>query len=181
METKSQSGGQKTTVLLGAVIVLLLVVILVVVVGRRPAGQEAEDSGDSGTPKLTYAEGVTMVNDPNALQKAVDEMYADDGNITLEYQGSASSTDGETFSCYIANAVENDYDMFIAIYADVELTDQVYLSGLVRPGNAFDEIKLEHPLDQGTNRVYVAFTQVEEDLETIHGQVVVTMDFVVGG
>ena len=115
------------------------------------------------------------------MQKAVDEMYAHaaEGGVTLEYKNDARSTDGENFSCYIANAAENRYDMYLQIFADSELTDQLLLTGLIRPGSAFDNISLEHPLDPGTHRVYVAFTQVEEDLETIHAQVMVTMDFTV--
>ena len=139
------------------------------------------DIQDGETPKLGYAEGTTVVEDPDALQKAVDEMYAHaaEGGVTLEYKNDARSTDGENFSCYIANAAENRYDMYLQIFADSELTDQLLLTGLIRPGSAFDNISLEHPLDPGTHRVYVAFTQVEEDLETIHAQVMVTMDFTV--
>ncbi len=130
------------------------------------------------TSKIGYAEGVTVVEDPDALQKAVDEMYknAAEGNVALEYKNDASSEDGKTFSCYIANSTANKYDMYIQMFADSELTDQLLLSGLIRPGSAFDEITLEHELETGDHTVYVAFTQVEEDLETIHAQVIVTME-----
>lgn len=140
-------------------------------------------NGADNAPKLRYAEGVTVVNDPDALQKAVDEMLekAAEGSMMLEYENDASSADGKTFACYIANAVENSYDMYIDIYADKELTDEIYLSGLVRPGGAFREITLDKALGTGEHLVYVAFTQVEDDLETIHGQIIVTMNFNVTG
>ncbi len=142
--------------------------------------QAAEDES-SGGPKIGYAmEGVTTVEDPDALQKAVDEANEKakaGGMMTLEYKNDATSTDGENFECYIANAVENDYDMFIAIYGDNELTDELFVSQLLRPGSAFETVKLNHALEEGTHRVNVAFTQVEEDLETIHAQLMVTMDF----
>ncbi len=130
-------------------------------------------------PKIGYADGVTVVDDPDALQKAVDEMYEKvaDGNIALEYRGEATSEDGENFSCYIANSLNNSYDMYLQIFADEALTDQLLLTGLIRPGSAFDNLTLEHPLESGNHTVYVAFTQVEEDLETIHAQVIVTMEF----
>lgn len=158
------------------VVILLLAVVLAVVLTR---GQEPADIPDNGTPKIAYAEGVTAVEDPDALQKAVNEMYAKaaEGTVALEYKNDAFSTDGTNFSCYIANSVDNKYDMYLQIFADQELTDQLLLTGLVRPGSAFDNITLEHALDPGTHRVYVAYTQVEEDLETIHAQVFVTMDF----
>jgi hypothetical protein len=61
------------------------------------------------------------------------------------------------------------------------MTDQLYLSKLVPPGSGFEEIELEHPLDQGDHTVYVALTQVETDEETgaqtIRNQVIHTIDF----
>lgn len=132
--------------------------------------------------KVSYAmEGVVVVEDPDALQQKVDEMEAQaaEGGISLEYKNDAFSNDGTNFSCYIANAANNIYDMFIAIYADAELNDQLFLSDLLRPGTAFNTLALEQTLDAGVHTVYVAFTQVEEDWETIHGQVIVTMNFTV--
>jgi hypothetical protein len=71
--------------------------------------------------------------------------------------------------------------MFLNIFADSDLTDELYLSQLVPPGSGFEEITLEHPLSKGDHMVYVALTQVETDEETgeqtICNQVVHTMDF----
>lgn len=171
-ETKPQSG--RRWIIPAAAVLALLAALLLFAMSRRSA-DDAEDG-----PKLTYAEGVTVVDDPGELQAAVDAMRAAEGTIVLEYQNDAFSEDGTTFACYIANAVENPKDMFINIYADAELTEELYLSGLVRPGSAFREITLEKTLPSGDTTAYVAFTQVEEDLETIAGQVFVTMDFHVG-
>lgn len=160
---------------------LLLALCMVLSCAACSSAEEPEDS-PSETPagaKIGYAEGVTVVEDPDALQKAVDEMYekAAEGGIGLEYKNDAFSTDGTNFECYIANAASNKYDMYIQIFADDALTDELYLSGLLRPGTAFDKLELEHSLDTGDHRVYVALTQVEEDMATIHAQVMVTMDF----
>jgi hypothetical protein len=170
-------------------IIILLIVVCLLLVGvvalflnnRGPQPQQSVSVNSGETPKLAYAEGVTVVEDPDALQKAVDDMYAQarEGGVALEYKNSASSTDGETFSCYIANAARNTYDMYIDIYSDAELTDEIFLSGLLRPGSAFDNIQLNKKLEPGTHTVYVGFTQVEEDLTTIHAQVFVTMEFTV--
>lgn len=141
-----------------------------------------EPTPTGGGPKISYAsEGVTAVEDETALQAAVDEMYekAGEDGVALEYRNDAASSDGKTFTCYIANSVENGYDMFIALYKDAELTEQLYLSGLIRPGTAFKSVTLDSALEQGTHTVYCAFTQMEEDLETIHAQVIVTMEFTV--
>ncbi len=133
---------------------------------------------DDDTPKIGYAEGVTAL-DEDSLQKAVDEMYAkvDEGNIALEYRNDAFSEDGKNFECYIGNSLANEYDMYIGIYSDNTFKDELYLSGLFRPGEAFKNVELNHALEKGDHRVYVSFTQVEKDLETIHGQIMVTMDF----
>ena len=86
---------------------------------------------------------------------------ARDGMVSLKYQNDAYSSDGVTFKCYLANSGSNLYDMFLTIFSDVELTDQVYLSGLVPPGSGFEEITLDHALDPGTHRVYVTQSQVK--------------------
>lgn len=176
MEAKNQPAKRWLVPALLAVVILLLAVVVVVLL-RKPA--ESVDSPDGDTPKLAYAEGTTVVTDEDALQKAVDEMYAEaaDEGIPLSFKNDAFSTDGENFECYIANPASSRYDMYIQIFADDALTDQLFLSGLLRPGNAFETIKLDHPLDAGTHRVIVALTQVEDDLETIHAQTMITMDF----
>lgn len=130
-----------------------------------------------------YAEGVTAVEDPDAFSKALDKVYEEsqEAGITLEYKSVAYSTNGLDFSCYLANAAENQYDMFMAIYADDALTDQVFLSGLLRPGTAFDHITLSHALPLGQTNCTVAFTQVEvvDGEQTIHDQTLIGMEFYV--
>lgn len=155
-------------------------VLLTALTGCGKKEEPAASSGGRG-PIQYASEGVTAVEDPDALQRAVDEMYekAADPGVALEYKNGVFSEDGTNFTCYIANAAANTYDMFIAIYGDSELTDELFVSGLLRPGQAFSTLALEKPLESGEHRVYVAFTQVEEDLETIHAQVLVTMDFTV--
>lgn len=102
------------------------------------------------------------------------------GNIALRYKNDAYSEDGESFSCYIMNSQFNAYDMFLSIYADAELTDELFSSGLVSPGRGFDQLKLNHSLPKGDNKVYVVLTQVntdEEGVQTIVGQTSHTMIF----
>ena len=63
------------------------------------------------------------------------------------------------------------------------MTDQLFLSQLVRPGSGFEKITLDRALDSGTNVVYVAVTLVdteEDGTQSIKAQVVHTMDFHVG-
>lgn len=143
------------------------------------AKQQQEESGGL---KISYqSEGVTVVDDQNALDEAVNKMREKvaEGSIGLKFKNQAVSKDGINFSCSIGNSSSNSYDMFITIFADAELTDQLYLSGLIRPGEKFEHITLDRALDVGTHVVYVAFTQVEPDLETIHAQTFITLEFIV--
>lgn len=175
MENSTPQKNNRLVVILLAVIVVLLAAVLGMFVLK------GEDKSEE-TPKLTYAaEGITATKDVNALQAAVNEAYAktNQKSLTVSYQRTATSSDGQNFKCYIGNAKVNLLDLYIGLYADPEYTDQLYLSGLIRPGEAFESITLDRKLPPGNHDVYVAYTQVEEDLETIHGQAFVQMEFVV--
>ncbi len=182
MDTQPKKRLSPLTLVLIIIIVLLLAVAAFLAVskfgGKEP---ETENLGDASTPLIGYEEGVTVVDDQDALQKAVDEAYAKaaEGGVPVEFQNGATSTDGESFECYIANPTVSKYDIYIQIFSDVELSDQLYLSKLIPPGSAKRELKLDKKLEPGTHRVYVVYTQVEEDHATARQQATVTMDFTV--
>lgn len=122
--------------------------------------------------QMAYAKGAVL------LEEVMASLTPTPANaMALEYNGSAHSEDGKTFFCYIANAQENQYDMYIDVYSDATLENEIYLSGLFSPGTGLQEVTLDEPLESGAHTVYVAFTQVEDDRSTIHNQVVVTMQF----
>lgn len=180
-EPKQQQKRSPLVIVLIIIIVVLIAGAAVLALGKFGEKPAEEPLGDTSTPLIGYEEGVTVVDDPNALQNAVNEAYAKaaETGVPVEYQNAATSTDGENFDCYIANPVESKYDIYIQIFADSELTDQLYLSKLIQPGNAKREIQLERKLEKGTHRVYVAYTQVEDDHATARNQAIVTMDFAV--
>lgn len=176
METEKRKHS-KTAVVIALLCILLIVMaaaVVVVVFRSRQADVPAENEG----PTLQFAtEGVTAI-DQESLQKAVDElMNAPQDSIGLYYKNDALSSDGTNFSCYLGNSPANEYNAFYALYADADLTDLVFLSDLLRPGEVFESITLDHALPEGTTTVYCALTLVEEDLETIHDQVIFTADF----
>lgn len=161
-----------------------VVVAAVIAVGAAVIShQDQANIPDGATPAIGYAAEAKVMLDQGSLQAAFDEALknAAEGNVGLKYKNDAYSTDGVNFECYIVNSDSNVYDMFLTIYADAEMTDQIYLSGLVPPGSGFEAIKLDHALDAGDHTVYVALTQVDTDEETgeqvIKNQVVHTMDF----
>lgn len=177
MENKKPLDKRLIAVIVGLVLVIAVLCFFLFF-------RQQESSVDDGnTPRIGYEADAKVMLDQDSLQAAVDEAQenAKNGMVALQYQNEAFSSDGKTFSCYITNAPSNLYDMFLTIYADAELTDQIYLSGLVPPGSGFEEITLEHPLDKGDHTVYVAVTQVETDEETgeqvMRNQVMHTIEF----
>ena len=168
------------TLVLIIIIVLLLAVAAFLAVSKFGGKEPGTESlGDASPPLIGYEEGVTVVDDADALQKAVNDMYskAAEGGVPISFRNDAVSEDGTKVQCYIANPADATYDVFITIFADAELTDQIYLSGLIPPGKALQEITLDHKLDSGSHVVYVAYTQVDDDHATIRGQAIITMDF----
>lgn len=164
-----------------AIIVCLVLVIVVMACFLFLRKDEALIN-DNGIPRIGYAAEAKVMMDQDSLQAAADEAQknAREGNVALQYQNDAFSSDGKTFSCRIVNAPANIYDMFVTIYADAALTDQVFLSGLVPPGNGFEEITLDHELEPGDHTVYVAITQVDTDEngeQTVKNQVMHTIEF----
>lgn len=160
--------------------VLCLAALMLLASGCKK--QDAETEKAEGGFHVGYAvEGVTIVDDANALQTQYDKMMeeAKEPGMTLAYNNDAFSSDGRDFQCFISNDAQNRYDMFIAIYADEDFTDELYLSELLRPGTAFETIRLERALEPGDHTVYTAYTQIEEvdGEQQIHAQNVVTMVF----
>lgn len=179
-EQKQQPKRSPLVLVLIIIIVVLAAAAVVLVVGKFGEKEpEPVQIGDASTPLIGYEEGVTVVDDPDALQKAVDDALAKskEQGVPIEFANYASSTDGTTFECYFANPVDSPYDVYLQVFSDVELTDQLYLSGLIPPGKAMRELKLDHALAQGDHTVYLAYTQVEDDHATIHGQALVTAVF----
>lgn len=177
-QTKKASLSTQKVIIIAAIIIAALLVAVIVMLVRP-----TQDVTDGDTPQIGYATEAKVMLDQESLQAAFNEAVknAADGYVGLKYKNDAYSTNGTDFKCYIVNSESNKYDMFLTIYADAELTDQIYLSGLVPPGSGFEEISLDHTLSTGTHTVYVALTQVDLDEETgeqvIKNQVMHTMEF----
>lgn len=177
-QTKNTTNSTKKVIIIAAVVIALLLIAVVVLLTRPPQNVE-----DGNVPKIGYAADAKVMLDQDSLQAAFDEANknAEDGYVGLKYKNNAYSTNGTDFQCYIVNSESNKYDMFLAIYTDAGLSDQIFLSGLIPPGSGFEEVSLDHALESGDHTVYVVVTQVDTDEETgeqvIKNQVTHTMDF----
>lgn len=177
-ENKQASGlTNKKIIIIAAVIIALLIGVVAFLLMR----QTMTNIGDGNVPLIGYAVEASVITDQDALQAAADEAIrnAKENKIALQYKNHAYSTDGKTFSCLIANSPSNLYDMYIAIFTDADMTDQVYLSGLVPPGSGFEEITLDRALEEDQTMV-VVLTQVdtnEDGEQVLKNQVSHTVEF----
>lgn len=154
--------------LVAVVLVIILLLALGAVVFLFLRGQEEKPEEGAG---LSYEGNAHTVTDEKTLQELVDEMMAKDGQMALEYSPAASSSDGKNFSCNIVNSVKNQYDMYLGIYSDDGLTDELYLTQLIRPGDGIGSFTTSRELEKGSHSCILVFTQVEDDHQTIHSQV----------
>lgn len=194
---KTESGGKKKAA--GwlssnklTVAVVGLAVVVAVSAGAIIDAINRNNEGDGGNGTVVngmtvdYEMNAKVFLDQNSLQAAMDEAMrnAQQRNVALHYRNDASSRDGQTFECYIANSSGNLYDMFLTICADSEMKDELFLSKLLRPGTGYDSITLNRALEPGNHTVYVAVTLVEtaaNGAQTIKAQALHTMDFHVTG
>ena len=174
-----EEGGSSVNKVLVVVIVLLLLAIAAGCVYFFFIRKEPEPEDSNGVGYAMNA-GVVLSQEELDAAMAAAAAHAAAGRVALSYKNGAYSSDGENFECYIVNSARNQYDMFLAMYADAELTDQVFLSGLIPPGSGYQELTLNRKLEKGTHTIYVVLTQVdagEDGNESIVNQVSHTMDF----
>lgn len=157
------------------VIVPIAVLVLALGIGAGVYFLRSTPEEDINDGRIPYAEGVVVMEDTEIEP-------VDYGWIDLTYNYQAFSNDGVNFSCLLSNAASNRYDLYFDLYADAEMTDEIFLSGLLPPGTALEQIELSHALPVGTTTVYVVFNQVDTDEDgnqTIVNQTVVTVEFIV--
>lgn len=186
MKSKSRVGFQSIVILLLFILVVLMGVVLLNVMRERapePAQTVTEEERASG--RIGYATtGVTIATDAESLQRAVDEAAeeADEGSVAVEYRVAAYSEDGVNFSCYIGNPADSPRDKFIVVFGDSEMSEELFVSGLIRPGEVFESIALNRKLEPGSHSLPVTFTDVKEvdGEQVITGQVNFVITFNVG-
>lgn len=181
IQAKAAGAAVKTGVSTKTVVIAASVAVVAVVITAVMVVINVLNKDDGG---IGYASDAKVMLNQDDLQAAFDEALrnARDSYVALRYKNSAYSKDGIHFTCSIINSAANLYDMFLTIYADESMTDQVFLSGLVPPGSGFEELTLDHALPAGMNRVYVVVTQVDtndDGEQVIKNQVVHTIDFYV--
>ncbi len=203
-ERRPVGGGTKQAVALprwalAAVPVAVVALVAVAFFAGRSAGSGSANRGPDGQyvrpavgedGRIGYATQGVVATDPETLQDQVDKMYeqAKQPGVALQYKNMMVSEDGQNFTCFIGNSADNAYDMFITIYADQALTDELFLSELIRPGERFEQVTFSRKLDPGDYTGYVVYTQVDDEkqaddtfIQVVHAQVATTIDIKVNG
>ena len=137
--------------------------------------------GESGNSlNYTSENGIGYEINATVITSDVEFATSQGDGIAVKYKPSAISSDGWEFDCEMGNSTGNKLDMYLAIYeSDQDLTSQepIYLSGLLKPGEGITHFKTNRKMPSGSYDVVLAFTLVEDDHQTLHGQSLVYLTF----
>lgn len=169
------------------VILVMCILVLAVVVAAGMFLRKSEDSDketvkqqDETVTAMEYDSNV-ITTDAQTLQDAVDELNrkAEEGQMNLQMKTKAVSMDGKNFTCFIANSIQNSYDMYIVLYLD-ETQEEIYRSGLIPLGGRIETFTLpDTTLEPGQYEATLVYNQTEEDRQTLHAQVNVGLTLIV--
>lgn len=166
------------------VIIILIVVIVLLLVGGAVffvinANKKPEESGqltsDGTIPYEVNAQ--IMGSSPNWNDSILQD--AQEALIPMHFSAGAESKDGENFTCTLGNPPGALYDMYYDMYSDSTLSEQIYLSGLVAPGQEITQFKTNRKFPKGETNVVLVFTTVADDHKTLVGQAMVEFRLVV--
>lgn len=160
------------------VIIILIIVIILLLAGgatffilNANKSPESESTGGKQIP-LEINAGVLS---PDKLKEwnesALQEM--EDNQIPMIYSPTATSTDGVNFECEIGNPAGAKYYMYLDLYSDTSLEEEIYLSGLLEPGKGITSFSTSKTFPQGETDTVLVFTTVQDDQKTIVAQTMV--------
>lgn len=167
-----------------SVILIIVIIILLAVIGvlvwmilhpkqaepvEAPAPEQTETTESAAANALAYDSSVVAM-DEDSLQKAMKDLLAEEGTMALDMQVEANSSDGQNFTCDLANTPSNRYDMYMVLYLD-ETGEELYRSGLVPLGSKITSFSTNRKLDPGSYECTVVYNQVEDDHATTHAKV----------
>ena len=164
---------------------ILLIIIAVLLAGGIIAAvlillnQNKTEGADDREPSFTigYEQNGVVALDPDDFQQLMEGLViqAQEGMMDLTFRTIAISEDGVNFACDLGNDIANRYDMYLNIYLDEAMEQQVLLTGLLPPGAKLESFKSEIPLEVGEYESILVFTQVDDDHATIVGQSMVSL------
>lgn len=145
-------------------IILIVVIVAVGIIVIKLLTKEDDKPTTSGNwIGIGYEQNATILTSGEIA-------YSQPEGIAVRFNPLAVSADGENFECEIANSYGNTLDMYLDIYVDLVDMEEIYLSGLMRPGEGITHFKTNRVMPKGTYDVVLVLTLVEDDHQTIHSQ-----------
>lgn len=153
---------------------MVCIIVLLAIIVSGGIGAFFYLKNNNASKEATQAEAryetniILSEDDVNNIEKV------EDTHMELEMQNVAGSDDGKLFSCYLCNAKENTYEMYLTI-AEAETGELLYQSGVMPIGSRIESFEINKTLEAGSHSAIVTFHQVEADGVTEHATVSVEL------
>lgn len=177
-EEEKKSSNKKIIIILIIIIVLLLVGGAVFFIWNAKSGEGGESTSGNQIP-LEVNAGVLS---PDKLKEWNESVLAEieDNQVPIIFAPTATSVDGENFSCEIGNPAGAKYYIYLDMYSDTSLSEEVYLSGLLAPGQGITGFKTNKSFSTGETDIVLVITTVQDDRKTIVAQTMMVLTLQVG-
>lgn len=167
------------------IIILIIVIVLLVAGGTAFAlvmnAKNKPAESETTSKKQIPLEVNAGVMNPDQLAEWNESVLAEmeDYEIPVAFSPTATSEDGENFTCEIGNPPGAKYLMYLDMYSDATLEEEVYLSGLLEAGQGITSFKTSKKFSSGETDIVLVFTTVQDDRATIVAQTMVALTLVV--
>ncbi len=174
MAEEKQSSKKTLIIILMIVIILLLAGGITAFVLMKADKEPTESTPGGKQIPLDVNAGVLSPDqlkdwNESALQEAQDTQ------IPVSFAPNATSSDGTNFLCEIGNPPGAKYYMYLDLYSDTTLTEEVYLSGLLEPGKGITSFTTNRPFPKGETDAVLVLTTVKDDQQTLVAQTMVVL------
>lgn len=161
------------------VIVLIIVIVLLVAGGAvffilNNNRTEEETSSNGKQIPLEVNAGVM---DPDTMKEWNESVLAEmeDNQIPIAFSPTAISKDGTNFTCEIGNPPGAKYYIYLDMYSDTTLSEEIYLSGLLEPGQGIKTFQSSKEFPKGETDIVLVISTVQDDRQTIVAQTMVAL------
>ncbi len=170
------------------IIILLIIIIVLLIAGGVTffimSANRSDNEGES-TPtggKQIPLEVNAGVLSPDKLQAWNESVLAEmeDNQIPIIFSPTATSAAGENFLCEIGNPTGAKYYIYLDMYSDASLEEEVYLSGLLAPGQGITSFKTNRAFPKGETDIVLVISTVQENKTTIVAQTMMALTLQVG-
>lgn len=174
MAEEKKSSNNKIVIILIIVIVLLLAGGAVFFIMNNKSDKEGDTTTSGKQIPLEVNAGVL---NPDKLKEWNESVLAEmeDNQIPIMFSPTAISKDGKNFSCEIGNPPGAKYYIYLDMYSDTTLSEEVYLSGLLDGGQGITTFETSKTFPKGETDIVLVVSTVQEDRKTIVAQTMVAL------